>query len=136
MMKRLVVLLLVFAAVTAGRSCTIGGMTVLFAQTVPTTATVSWDPRPASENVVDYQVSLDGGAPVTVLPTSCTATVCSGSVSIASFGAHAWSVFGRNQKISCTNGTCTPPVIQNGAVSTQNFALNQAPGQVGNQAVK
>lgn len=63
---------------------------VLYAQSVPTTATVFWNPNAATENIVSYQLTIDGGTPITVLPTACTGTPvqCVASVSYATFGAH------------------------------------------------
>jgi hypothetical protein len=137
MVKRLAILAMLFGVFTAGRSCTLpNGSVVVFAQSLPATINVSINPNAASENVVDYQFSLDGGAPVTVLASACTATACSTSFSVSTFGNHLWSAVARNQKISCTDGTCTPPVIQAGPAATQHFALNQAPSLPTGQAVK
>lgn len=136
MLKRLGILALVFMAVSAGKACmTMPGVQVVYAQSLPATVTVSINPNPASENDTSYTFALDGGTPVVVQASACTATACSTTFSVASFGNHAWTAFATNQKITCTSGTCTGSP-QNGPSAGQAFALNQTPTATTGQNTK
>ncbi len=42
----------------------------------PATVHASWNPNVASDNVVQYVITLDSAAPVVVLAATCTATTC------------------------------------------------------------
>lgn len=109
---------------------------VLNAQTVPHQATFLWNPNPAGDNVTDYQVVLDGGAPQTVLPSACTGTpvVCSVPVTLTTFGAHTASVAARNLSMSGDPGVTGTP--QSSPASVLNLVLNQAPSKPTGAAAK
>lgn len=48
----------------------------LYAQSFPLSVKVQWDPNPTSDNVTNYIVVFNGGAPVTIASSACTATLC------------------------------------------------------------
>jgi hypothetical protein len=113
-----------------------GRPVVLFAQ-VPATFTVGWtQPDAATNNATSYTITLDTGTPQVLMPTACVGTSCTGTVTVTSFGSHQWSVFGTNTKVTCTDGTCTPPVTQNGQTSTQHFVVNPPPAGGNNQNIR
>lgn len=94
---------------------------VLYAQSLPATVTATWNPNPAAENDVDYLVTVDGGAPVTVLATTCTATQCKAVLSLATYGSHTVTATAQNQKVS------DDPALQSGPPASITFTLNPAP---------
>lgn len=104
---------------------------VIYAQSVPVTVQYQWSPNPASENVVSYSVTLDGGAAVIVPAASCSATVCSTPVSVGSFGSHISTVLATNQQIS-TDGTST----QSSPVTSLTWSLSASPSKPTNPTVK
>ena len=83
------------------------GMSIGAAQTFPLTVKAYWNPNPISEGVTGYELTLDGGVPVTVVPATINDTNCpistypSGCVmttaSIPSAGQHVFSVVAVNQ---------------------------------------
>jgi hypothetical protein len=89
-MKRLLLLpLLGVAAVGCSPSPT--GV-VLYAQSLPATLHSSISPNPASDNVVKYQLIVDGGTPIdvgtTLDTTSCTPGCIRTAFTVNSFGVH------------------------------------------------
>ena len=122
--------LLAVLALSLLTACASAGL-VLYAQTLPRPATVTWNPNAAVDNVVDYQVSLDAGAPLTVLATACTATTCSQAISLPTLGAHTVSVVARNLAISTE-----PTSLQASAPTTVSFTLNRGPGGPTNVTVR
>lgn len=94
---------------------------VLYAQSLPATVTATWNPNPSVENDVDYLVTVDGGAPVTVLATTCTATQCKAVLSLATYGSHTVTATAQNQKVS------DDPALQSGPPASITFTLNPAP---------
>lgn len=105
--------------------------TVLYAQTLPSVVKAQWTPNPASENVTQYQVTLDGGAPLTLLATACTATLCTQTVTVAAYGAHTASVVAQNVWLSSD-----PTATGTSPAATVNFVLSPAPGQPSGSGVK
>jgi hypothetical protein len=108
--------------------------TVLYAQSVPFTATVEWTPNASTDNVSSYGVQLDGGAVQTVLASSCTATLCTAAVQVPTFGNHTASVFATN--LNLTGGTGVIGTPQNSTLTLQAFALNPKPGQPTNAKIR
>lgn len=108
-------------------------MTTLYAQSLPSTRTVAWDPRPAAENVVAYKVQLDSGTVQRVPLTACTGTpvVCSAQFSVATFGVHTIFVMATNLAISTV-----PTSEQDSAPASLAFALNQSAGAVSGIGVR
>ena len=103
-------------------SCNSGGV-VLYAQSLPASLHGQWNPNPPAENVVDYQLRLDGGAPVTIPLSVCTATLCRTAFTVPTWGAHTVTYSARNLKLasdptSFQEGPQTMPVA---------FTINQAP---------
>ena len=92
----------------------------LYAQTVPATVHPQWTPNPASENVVQYVITLDGINPVTVLASACSATLCSAAVSVPAFGSHVSSLIAQNLLISTD-----PTSVQSSLPATLTWSLNQ-----------
>lgn len=107
---------------------------VIYAQSVPYTATVKWNPNPVGDNVSSYTVTLDTGTPQVIQASTCTPTLCSTTVSIPTFGAHSWSVFATNQTLSGGTGVTGTP--QNGNASSQAFSLNQKPVAPAGQVIQ
>lgn len=66
------------------------------AQSPTITVRVQWDPNPASDGVTQYSLVVDGGAPLTVLPSVCTVSVCEQSI-VVSLGSHTATVTATNQ---------------------------------------
>ena len=95
---------------------------VLYAQTVPAVKHAAWTPNAAGDNVISYSVTLDAGTAQTVLPASCTATLCTATITIPTFGAHAVTVVATNLALSTD-----PASLQNSPPATVAFTLNAAP---------
>jgi hypothetical protein len=85
------------------------------AQISNVTVKVQWAPNPASEAVMQYTLVVDSGAPLVVLPASCTATVCEQSVTL-SFATHTFS-------LTATNEWGTSPA----STATANLSIPAAP---------
>jgi hypothetical protein len=99
---------------------------VLYAQALPATVHVLWNPNPASDNVTQYQVQLDTGAVVVVLPTVCTATLCtSPAISVPAFGAHIVKLTAGNLRLSAD-----PTSLQFGPTVTLAFTVNPMPNAI------
>lgn len=123
-MKRHKITLAALAALTLAACAlfTRPGSVTLYAQTLPATIHAQWDQAPASENVINYTMTLDGGAPVTVPNTvdpSCTCIRT--ALVVPAFGAHTVSIVANNLLIS-TDPTST----QSGAPSAVSFTLAKA----------
>lgn len=106
---------------------------VLFAQSLPATKTASWNVNASSDNVTAYTFTLDGGTPVVIPASSCTAT-CSTPMLLSTFGAHSYTVFASNASLSGGTGVTGTP--QNGPSSALAFNLNQQPGSIGGESAK
>ena len=101
------------------------GVIVLDAQTLPYTAHAQWDPPPAADNVTNYQVTLDGGAPMNVAPIVNTTCACIQTpITLATAGTHTVSVVAQNQALSTD-----PATIQSSAPTSVTFQLNLAAGK-------
>ncbi len=100
----------------------------LYAQTVPTTLKAQWDPNAPGENVTEYRVTVDGGAPIVVPPTLNAACSCiQQAITIPTFGAHTVAVVAVNQSLS------TDPTSAQLSVPTSiSFTLSPPPGLVKN----
>ena len=86
------------------------------------TATASWNPNPATDNVVQYRMVVDNNAPITILPTACSATICTfGLTGVTAGVAHTVSLTAWNATI--TGGT----VLQSSLPSTASFTINNKP---------
>lgn len=97
---------------------------VLYAQSLPYAAHVFLLPPAASDNVVNYQVSLDGTVVVaTAAPTvDPTCSCIKIPISIATAGSHTASVVAQNQALSTD-----PTTLQSSAATTVPFTLNVTP---------
>ncbi len=126
-------LVAVFALLIASRSC-LSPSVVLYAQTLPSVRTVSWNPSPGTENVTGYILALDAGPTVTVLATACSLTACSGTISVPIFGPHVWTVMSTNANL--TGGPGVIGTGQTSGVASQPFSLNPAPSAVTGQTIK
>lgn len=129
--RSLIATMLIGAVVLSGAS---RKKNVIYAQSVPYTATHTWNPNPASENVVSYTVQLDGATPVVVLASACTPTQCSTTISVPTFGAHTITDFATNQTLTGDPGVIGTP--QNGPTASLNFSLNQKPGAVSGRGIR
>lgn len=57
---------------------------------------VQWDPNPVSDGITQYSLTVDGGAPLIVLPSVCTASLCEQALTVAP-GSHTFIVSATNQ---------------------------------------
>jgi len=73
-----------------------GGVTVVEAQTLPSTKTLEWTPNDPAEQVQSYVATYDGVALPQILTESCT-TTCSVPFTITSQGPHTLTVKAVNQ---------------------------------------
>ena len=117
--------MLVVLVVLSGSLGCLAALPVLYAQALPVVLVASWNPNPASDTVLDYQVTLDGGAPVTVPASACTLTLCSTPISVGAFGAHTAVLVARNLGLSTD-----PADVQSSAPVSLAFVLSAAPGAV------
>lgn len=121
-MRRLLLVLPLFALTLAVGMPNCGGL-VLTAQSLPATLHAQWNPNPVSDAVTDYQLRLDGTAPVTIPLSVCTATLCRTAFTVPTYGAHSVTLSARNLKLSAD-----PTSVQEGAQSAPiPFTLNQVP---------
>jgi hypothetical protein len=103
----------------------------LYAQSVPVTVHPQWSQNPSIENIVSYVVTLDGGSPVSVLASACSATLCTAAVSVPAFGAHVSSVVAQNLLISTD-----PTSLQTSPTATLNWTLSATGTRPTNLTVK
>lgn len=102
---------------------------VLYAQSVPAVVTFTWNANPPAENVISYQVAIDGTTK-TVLASACTQvapSVCTTTLTVPAFGAHVATAAGTNLNTSGDPGVTGTP--QTGVSASINFSLNPAPGK-------
>ena len=126
MLKRFALLALVFVSVAAGTTRACSGVSVtLFAQSLPSVKHAVWAPNAAAQNVTQYTLTLDNGAPVVVPVSACTATLCTANLSIPTFGNHVAAVTAQNLALSTD-----PTSLQSSPAATIAFSLNQAPAAV------
>lgn len=91
------------------------GAVVVYAQSLPATIHAQWDPPAAADNVTNYTMTLDGGAPVTVpnvVDPSCTCIRT--PLTVPAFGAHTVNVVANNLLISTdptSTQTSTPTAV-------------------------
>lgn len=98
------------------------GRVTLYAQSLPAVIHAQWDPPAAADNVTNYTMTLDGGAPVTVpnvIDQSCTCIRT--PLTVPAFGAHTVAVVANNVLIS-TDPTST----QSSAPTSVAFTLARA----------
>ena len=128
--------LLVLLAIVAGcvfATRTGPGVAVLEAQAVPVVLHVQWDPNPPAENVINYRVTLDGGTPITVAPTTDPSCSCVQTpITIPTFGSHTVAVVAVNLELS---GDPTSSQVSSDP-SSITFTLNRAPGNVSGGKIK
>ncbi len=98
----------------------------------PATVHASWNPNVASDNVVQYVITLDSAAPVVVLAATCTATTCTTALTVPTFGLHSVALVAQNLKFAGD-----PTSLQSGPAATVSFTLGAVPavvagGRVGN----
>jgi hypothetical protein len=104
----------------------------LYAQSLPVSLKFTWDPNAAPENVLRYSVAQDNGTPVTVPLTACTATTCTYTYTVSSWGAHSIYVVAVNQKLSTDPNSTQTSSIAQGTVA---YSLAQAPNSPANKQV-
>ena len=129
-MRRVIAALLALGIVaTGGTVLRRPRIQVLYAQ-VPATLHAKWDPNPATDNVVDYQLTIDAAAPVTVPLTACSATVCDTTFVITAYGIHTAKVAARNLSLDTD-----PTSFQISATRDVTFRLSAPPNQPANGRV-
>mgnify|MGYP003394913302 CR=1 FL=1 len=119
--KRIKVKKFVWLVVACLLSGSCRGVT-LYAQTLPTTLGANWNPNPASEAVIKYTLTVDGGTPIIILPSSCTPTVCTTRFPLTTWGSHTVSLVAVNLRLSSD-----PSTEQTSPASSMSFVLAQAP---------
>lgn len=82
------------------------------------TVRVQWNPNPAVDNVTSYTLVVDGGSPISVLPSACTPTVCEQTVTVT-FASHTFAITATNQW-----GTSPTTTV------TENLSIPNAPTNV------
>jgi hypothetical protein len=97
------------------------------AQSVPVVLKGTWVPNPVGDNATQYTLTLDGGTPQIILAATCTATACSGSFPVPTFGNHTVVLIAQNVLLA---GATTGATLQSSPPSTLTFTLNPAPGAV------
>lgn len=107
-------------------ACGTAGL-VLYAQSVPLTVHVAWDPEPAVLAVTGYTVTLDGGSPLSVPANACGPQVCSTPLVIGTTGPHSINVTATNLDAFGTPQTGAPAVLP--------FTVQPKPGAVTNVKV-
>lgn len=107
------VLLGVLVALLIACAMTTSGI-VVRAQTLPVTKALVWTPRPASEAITAYTVTLDGGTPIMVDPMTCAAT-CTQPVTFTTAAQHTLSLTATNVWGTGPPSTLTVTVIVPGA---------------------
>ncbi len=98
------------------------------AQTV--TLTASWDPNPATDNVVNYVLQLDAATPVNVLPSVCTPTTCVQTFAVVT-GNHTITLVAQNLLVDTD-----PTSLQSSAPASVTFKVSNTPGKPANVKVK
>lgn len=99
-------------------SCWTPGVTTIFAQTLPVTRTLTWDPNPVDEMVTNYVVRLDGviiGSPTGVEQP----------FTVSSSGAHVLTVvavnaWGESIPASLTINVVVPGAVKNVRIKAGN----------------
>ncbi len=90
---------------------------LLSAQTVSGTA--SWNPNPASDNVVQYTLQLNALPPVIVPLSACTATTCTQIVPAIPFGSNTLTLIAQNAAITGGAMQSSTPAIKTFTVNTK-----------------
>ena len=117
------------AALGLSVGCQASGL-IVYAQALPYVATATWPPNPATDNVLEYRLTLDGGVPV-VIPASACAATCTSPLSVPAFGAHTAALTAWNRRISTD-----PTSLQSSGPSSTLFTLTPAPGPAGGLTVR
>lgn len=109
------------------------GTVTLYAQSVPTSLHVQWQPNPSTDNVTGYTVTVDGATlPSVISPTVDQSCGCiQTAFSVSSFGAHVVTIAANNIALS-TDPTST----QVGPAFTVNFNLAQPANVTGGKVTK
>ena len=129
-MKRQISLAVIAAAVVLAACAIFNGpaRVELYAQAVPATLKARWDPNPATDNVTEYRITLNGGAPIVVAPTLNAACSCiQQEITIPAFGAYTVAVVAVNQSLSTD-----PTSAQVSDATNLSFTLSPPPGLVKN----
>jgi len=129
-------LIVVFAVLAVIAGCIFskpsGGL-VLYAQTVPTAVRAQWSPNVAADGVLSYQVTLDGGTPITVVPTvDVTCSCVQTPLNIPAFGSHTVTVTATNLLVSTDPNSGQ----QSSAPTLITFSLNRSPSAVTGGTIK
>jgi hypothetical protein len=122
MRKRLTIATVAALALAACALFTRPGSVTLYAQSLPATIHAQWDPPAAADNVTNYTMTLDGGAPVTVPNVvDQTCTCIRTALTVPAFGSHTVSVVANNLLVS-TDPTST----QSSTPTAVSFTLARA----------
>jgi hypothetical protein len=131
-MKRIGLAVTVAVLLAACAMFTSPGRVVLYAQTLPTTVHAVWDAPAATDNIINYTLTLDSGQALTVpnvLDASCSCIRT--ALTVSSFGSHSVSVVANNLLLSGD-----PTSTQSSAPVTVAFTLAKAATVVNSKVVK
>lgn len=126
-MLMLVVVMTVMVCIGCGPAST-----TLYAQSLPANLKATWTPNPASQNVTQYKLTLDGGTPQVAPLTSCTPTLCTAGFVVPTYGSHTVAVVATNVSLDAGGNVA----LQDSPPAQITFTLNTPPNAVGGLAVK
>lgn len=130
-MKRLLSKILFMALFTS--ACALHSTTI-FAQSLPQTLHVTFDARPAGENIVQYKLTLDGTTDFVLPANACQAGQrCDLPFQVTSYGPHSIALVSQNQDLS--GDTEVMGALQSSQAKVINFTLNPPPGSSGQPKV-
>jgi hypothetical protein len=95
-MRRTILTLLLLLCIGCAMTISRPGTITVYAQTLPITKTVFWNPNASIDNVTTYTLVLDATAPVQIAPASCSAE-CSRLVTFTTAGTHTLTLTATNQ---------------------------------------
>jgi hypothetical protein len=105
----------------------------IYAQSLPRVVTVTWDANPPSENVTSYDVVLDTGAAIPVVPSASP----SAQVSVATAGHHVVAVIAKSMTLACDDPTqCNTISVTSSAPATVGFTVSAGASPVKNTKIK
>lgn len=100
-MKKILFTALALVLLAACAMLTRPGTVTLYAQTLPAVVHAQWDAPAATDNVINYTMTLDGGAAVTVPNTIDASCGCIKSpLNVPAFGTHTVVIVANNLAVS------------------------------------
>lgn len=111
---------------------------VLYAQSLPSTRTITWNPVAATVNAISYSVAVDGAPPIVfpITASLCTATVCTATIPIATFAQHTIAIATTNSALTGDPASVIPTPQTGPFSSLVTFILNQIPSLVSGLGIR